>query len=204
MTNVTDDMRRLIDDQRGLTLVELVVAMGILSIVMLVFLTTLTSIQRVVVDEQTRSETANQARLAAQSIDRQVRSGNLLYNPGSESAPLTYFQLRIFTQSNGDPRCALWQINDSQQLVYRTWPPLTPEDATPWRVVAEGVVNRAVSPAVNAFSLSSTARTITVTFLVNDDLTNEPNATQRIQASLTGRNTSFGYSSDVCDVLPTT
>jgi prepilin-type N-terminal cleavage/methylation domain-containing protein len=204
MTNVTVDLPRRIDDQHGLTLVELVVAMAILSIVMLVFLTTLTTIQRVVVDEQTRSETANQVRLAAQSIDRQVRSGNLLYNPSAEAAPLTYFQLRIFTQSNGDPRCALWQINDSQQLVHRTWPPLTPEDATPWHVVAEGVVNRAVSPTVNAFSLSSTARTITVTFLVNDDLANEPTATQRIQASLTGRNTSFGYSSNVCDTLPTT
>jgi prepilin-type N-terminal cleavage/methylation domain-containing protein len=203
MTNVRDALRRRVDDQIGLTLVELVVAMSILSIVMLVFLTTLTTIQRAVVDEQTRSETTNQARLAVQSIDRQVRSGNLLYNPSLEPT-LPNYTLRIFTQSNGDARCALWQINDSQQLVYRSWPPLTPEDATPWHVVAEGVVNRAVSPAVSVFSLSSTSRTITVTFLVNDDLTNEPTATERVQAALTGRNTSFGYSSDVCDVLPTT
>ena len=68
-----------------MTLVELVVAMGILSIVLLVMTTTLSSIQRAVVEEDVRGRLNDDARLAVQSIDRLVRSGNILYDPVDES-----------------------------------------------------------------------------------------------------------------------
>ena len=76
---------RRLRGERGMTLVELVVAMAILSIVMLVFTTTLSSIQRAVVEEDVRMRLNDQARLAMQSIDRLVRSGNILYDPVDES-----------------------------------------------------------------------------------------------------------------------
>ena len=53
MARVLLHIRRL-RGERGLTLVELVVAMGILSIVLLVMTTTLSSIQRAVVEEDVR------------------------------------------------------------------------------------------------------------------------------------------------------
>jgi hypothetical protein len=37
---------------------------------------------------------------------------------------------------------------------------------------------------------------------VNPDLQNRPQATQVVQASLTGRNTSFGYPVQLCATLP--
>jgi prepilin-type N-terminal cleavage/methylation domain-containing protein len=188
----------------GLTLVELLVAMMILGIVMTVMTSVLISIQRAVVTQDNRSTNLDQARLALQTIDRQVRSGNLLYNPNIESP--AYFQIRIYTQSNaptyGAARCVVWQINSSQQLITRSWPANQPDLATDWYIAATGVVNRAVSPAVNAFTLASTNRTISLTFLVNADLTHYPNSTQYLRASLTGRNTSFGYPFDVCEDLP--
>jgi hypothetical protein len=61
-------------------------------------------------------------------------------------------------------------------------------------------VNRA--SGVPAFTLNGTGRTMTVTFLVNADLADRPSATQRFSASLTGRNTSYGYPYDVCEDLP--
>jgi uncharacterized protein (TIGR02599 family) len=195
--------RRLRGDE-GLTLVELLVAMMILGIVMTVMTSVLISIQRAVVTQDNRSTNLDQARLALQTIDRQVRSGNLLYNPNIESP--AYFQIRIYTQSNaptyGAARCVVWQINSSQQLITRSWPANQPDLATGWYIAATGVVNRVVSPAVNAFTLASTNRTISLTFLVNADLTHYPNSTQYLRASLTGRNTSFGYPFDVCADLP--
>ena len=80
--------RHRIRDEGGMTLVELVVAMGILSIVMLVLTSTLSSIQRAVVEEDVRIRLNDQARLAMQSIDRLVRSGNILYDPVDESCLL--------------------------------------------------------------------------------------------------------------------
>jgi type II secretory pathway pseudopilin PulG len=192
-----------------MTLVELVVAMGILSIVAIVFTTTLTSIQRAVVEEDVRIRLNDQARLAVQSIDRLVRSGNILYNPVDEAGNDPYgaatgYMFRIYTQAEQSPtqpaRCALWLLNDQHELLYRTWPILQPENATNWQVVAESVVNRDMNEP--AFTLDSAGRTISVQFYVNPDLAHRPQATQVVKASLTGRNTSFGYPVQLCSTLP--
>ena len=87
-----------------MTLVELVVAMGILSIVMLVLTTTLSSIQRAVVEEDVRIRLNDQARLAMQSIDRLVRSGNILYDPVDESGNDPYSAAQRATCSGSTPR----------------------------------------------------------------------------------------------------
>lgn len=209
MERATSMIRRF-RDERGMTLVELVVAMGILSIVMLVMTTTLSSIQRAVVEEDVRIRLNDQARLAVQSIDRLVRSGNILYDPVDESgndpydASATGYMFRIYTQAEQSAtqpaRCALWLLNDDQQLLYRTWPILEPENASTWQVVAESVVNRDLDEP--AFTLDSAGRTISVDFYVNPDLEDRPQATQVVSASLTGRNTSFGYPVQLCSDLP--
>ena len=193
-----------------MTLVELIVAMGILSIVMLVLTTTLSSIQRAVVEEDVRIRLNDQARLALQSLDRLVRSGNILYDPVDESgndpydAGATGYLFRIYTQAeqsaSQDARCALWLVNDEQQLIYRTWPILDPDAASDWTIVADGIVNRDL--AAPAFTLDSAGRTIAVEFHVNPDLAKRPQATQVMEASLTGRNTSFGYPIQLCSELP--
>jgi hypothetical protein len=53
-----------------------------------------------------------------------------------------------------------------------------------------------------AFTLDPAGRTIAVAFHVNPDLADRPQATQVMQASLTGRNTSFGYPVQLCATLP--
>jgi prepilin-type N-terminal cleavage/methylation domain-containing protein len=200
---------RRLRDERGMTLVELVVAMAILSIVMLVMTTTLSSIQRAVVEEDVRMRLNDQARLAVQSIDRLVRSGNILYDPVDESGNDPYgaatgYMFRIYTQAEQSAgqsaRCAIWLLNDEQQLLYRTWPILEPENASSWQVVADSVVNRDLSNP--AFTLDAAGRTIAVNFYINPDLAHRPQATQIVSASLTGRNTSFGYPVQLCATLP--
>lgn len=200
---------RRLGDERGMTLVELVVAMAILSIVMLVLTTTLSSIQRAVVEEDVRMRLNDQARLAVQSIDRLVRSGNILYDPVDESGNDPYgaatgYMFRIYTQAEQSAaqsaRCAVWLLNDQQQLLYRTWPILEPENASNWQVVADSVVNRDLSNP--AFTLDAAGRTIAVNFYINPDLARRPQATQVVSASLTGRNTSFGYPVQLCATLP--
>jgi len=203
-------MRRRLADERGMTLVELVVAMSILSIVMLVMTTTLSSIQRAVVEEDVRIRLNDQARLAMQSIDRLVRSGNILYDPVDESgndpydATATGYLFRVYTQaqqsSGQDARCALWLVNEDQQLLYRTWPILAPDEASDWTVVVDGIVNRDLGDP--PFTLDPAGRTIAVEFQVNPDLEHRPQATQVVEASLTGRNTSFGYPVQLCSELP--
>jgi prepilin-type N-terminal cleavage/methylation domain-containing protein len=199
------------DDQGGFTLVEMVVAMAVLSIALVILLSTLTTVQKAVVNEDLRSQNVDQARLAMQSIDRQLRSGNLLYNPSSETP--AGFTLRVYTQAyalqdnasyiGGSSRCALWTVDDNEQLLYRYWPQGRPSEATGWQVIASGIINREVSPQVGAFTLDPTGRTVTVRFLVNTQPGTAANATQDLQSAVTGRNTSFGFPADVCADLPT-
>ena len=196
-----------------MTLVEVVVSTAILGIVMLVFTSTLTGIQQAVVSQDVRTRLNDQGRLALQDMDRQVRSGNLLYDPETEVGLVTPFgvaaagyMFRVYTQvkfdSGDDSRCALWFIDDDERLLYRAWPVLDPDspDATGWRVVAEGIVNR--TTGTTAFDLDSTNRTVTVTLRANADYANDPSATQTFKAALTGRNTSFGYLESACSELP--
>jgi prepilin-type N-terminal cleavage/methylation domain-containing protein len=207
--NALRSASRRLSDERGMTLVELIVAMAILSIVMLVMTTTLSSIQRAVVEEDVRMRLNDQARLAVQSIDRLVRSGNILYDPVDESGNDPYgaatgYLFRIYTQAEQSAgqsaRCAIWLLNDEQQLLYRTWPVLEPENASTWQVVADSVVNRDLNTP--PFTLDAAGRTIAVNFYINPDLAHRPQATQVVSASLTGRNTSFGYPVQLCATLP--
>lgn len=208
-----------------MTLVELVVAMSILGIVLLVFTSVLASVQRGVVRQDSLSQTLDSARLAIQQLDRELRSGNVLYDPALENAPvgtpgripscsgcLPGYTLRVYTQTNADTRgptpyrCVLWKIED-QQLMTRWWPPLEPSGASAWRIVAEGIVNRDLSPTTTAFVLDpdplKAGRTLNVVYAANADLERYPTQTAKVQASLTGRNTSYGYPGNVCQSTPT-
>jgi hypothetical protein len=89
----------------------------------------------------------------------------------------------------------------------RWWPPLEPGEASGWRIVAEGIVNRDLSPATMAFVLDPDplkgGRTLNVVYAANADLERHPTQTVKVQASLTGRNTSYGYPANVCQSTPT-
>lgn len=198
---------RYLRGERGITLAELLIAMSILGTVMLIFGTTLASVQGAVVREDTLSRANDSARLAVQSLDREIRSGNVLYDPSTETLP--YYAVRVYTQSNAPTRagyvCSIWQVNDQQELINRQWDPADPNGtATDWRVVATGVVNRVLGEY--AFQLDTDpmkgSRTVNITIAVNTDYTHYPSQTVRIHAALTGRNTSYGYPVSVCATTP--
>ena len=204
-------LRRARDDA-GMTLAEVMITMSLMMIVLFTFGTILASIQRAVSKTDSHAINNDQARLAMIELDREIRSGNVLYDPATESP--SGFVLRIYTQSNANIRtpspgyvCRLWQVTTGGQLQTRYWPPLQPEDASGWLTVATGIVNRQVSPTVAAFSrtdpTSATGnRVVNITLLVNNRYSTRSRETVRIQTSITGRNTSYGFPTDVCSSTP--
>jgi type II secretory pathway pseudopilin PulG len=198
-----------------MTLAELLVAMFVMGIAMMIFSSVLASVQRGVVAQESLNRTLESARLAVQQLDREIRSGNVLYDPALENNGQPSctgcepgFTLRIATQSNADTRgghtCVLWQIDDQQRLLTRRWPPNVPADATAWRVVATGLVNRALGEAAFAIDTDPLkgGRTLNITLALNQDLEDRPGQTVRIRAALTGRNTSYDYPTNVCSTTP--
>jgi type II secretory pathway pseudopilin PulG len=202
-----------------MTLVELLVAMSIMSIVVVVFGSVLASVQRVAVKEDDLGQTNDQIRLALEQIDHELRSGNVMYDPSFEngggasgvtscSGCEPNYTMRLYTQTNANTRgqymCVLWQIDDQQQLLTRMWPPGHTDQATGWRVVATSIVNRDLG--IPAFALDPDPlkgdRTLDVTLAANADLTHDPNGTVTAQAAYTGRNTSYGYPTSLCSSTP--
>jgi prepilin-type N-terminal cleavage/methylation domain-containing protein len=195
-------------DERGFTMPELIITLSMLLVVTATFLGVLDSVNKSVVRQQDRSISNDQARLAVEQLDREIRSGNVLYNPALETD--ANYSLRIYTQANASTRtpsfqCVQWVIED-QKLLRRSWPPGEPEEVGSWRVIAENVVNALPGVEVPAFSLdpdlNKGGRTVDVVLMINSTPDDQTNRTVRIETSLTGRNTSFGFPVDVCDPVP--
>jgi prepilin-type N-terminal cleavage/methylation domain-containing protein len=198
-------LRRLRRDE-GFSLPEVLIASAMLLVVLATFLTVVESMNRSVMRQQDRSISNDQARLAVEQLDREIRSGNVLYDPAGEA--LADYSFRIYTQSNAPTRdpgfqCVQWVIVD-QNLLRRAWPPGNPEDVGAWRVIAENVVN--VEVGQPAFSLDPDAdkggRTVDIVLIVDSTPDDPTNRAVRIETSLTGRNTSFGFPVNVCEPAP--
>lgn len=192
--------------ESGQTIVELAVAMAILGVVVTAFVGVLSSVQTALVREETRSATVDQARLAIEAIDREVRSGNVLYDPAN-ATPTAYYGMRVYTQSNGTARCVQYQVQ-SQSLLRRSW--LSGSGtATAWRTVATGIVNSGSGATVRPFQLdTSTAagygstlgsRVVNVTFIVNAKPGDVASRDVRLVSSIAIRNQTSG---DPCTPVP--
>ena len=74
-----------------------------------------------------------------------------------------------------------------------------------WRVVADHVVNRTDSPPVTAFSLDTSdasygSRLVKIVIVVNENPAHEQDV--RVESSVEGRNTTFGYPNNACADIP--
>jgi type II secretory pathway component PulJ len=211
-------VRRSTYREEGFTLVELMIASSLMMTVLVVFTSALIAIQRAAISEDRRSQNNDQARIAVEALDREIRSANYIYNPESES--VAGQMLRIYTQTNAPTRspapgylCVLWQITSDNRLQTRNWPPLQPGLATPWRTVSTGIVNRSLS--IKAFSMDTdpskgfsgdattgTGRTVNMVLMANQYLTELPSATVRVELAMTGRNVSYGFPANTCSSTP--
>ena len=194
-------------------MVEMVVAISILSVVLAIFMWVIISVQAGMNRQTHRSRSNDQARLAVQELDREIRSSNVLYDPSLENDPAhgiyPGMALRIYTQSNGNTkgnRCVQWRIRNSA-LERREWTSTwrVDDQVSGWRVVADHVTNASASPNVAAFTLDNSqaafgSRIVKVVIRANVD----PSSGQTVQIdhSITGRDTEYGYPVSVCTDIP--
>jgi hypothetical protein len=125
--------------------------------------------------------------------------------------------LVIYTQTNATTRnpgnrCVQWQVTTGDELQTRNWSINWQDDpgtlVTGWRVVADHIVNRdppGSGTPVPAFTLDTSQaafgdRLVKVVILANQNPSH--GRTVRIEASVTARNTQYGYPNTVCDTIP--
>lgn len=197
----------------GFTLIELMVSMTVLALVLGVVYGAYVQMLGSVAKATAFSTANDSVQTAVAQIAREVRSGNVLYNPANQNDPANGIypgmSLLVYTQNNApqftpENRCVEWRI-DNGQLQTRYWSPNWATDGvvTAWRTVTHHVVNQIVSPQVPAFALSAVpaygGRLVSVDILGAVSANATPS---EIQASVTGRDTLYGYPQSVCASVP--
>lgn len=195
--------RRLTQSEHdsGVSLVEVLVTMMIFSLIMAGIYSVLITVQRQSRDISGREETVGNARLATEQMDRQIRSGNVLYDPAKETLPLS---MRVYTQANGNERSIQWQVLGTQ-LRMRAWSTSWKFDGnvSSWGIVARGLQNTSTTPpfALEGGSTAYGSRLVDIDLRVKDPASSG-NVLQ-IKTSLSGRNTLYGFDPGICDAVPT-
>lgn len=206
----------------GMTLTELLVSMIVFSVAIgMVYSAVILTLQWSRETQQS-AEAVNELRQGLARIDRQVRSGNVLFSPEDEDTWVGTCQdggvgsnagtcMRIFTQSNGDHKCVQWQLapdpagGAGRVLQMRSWETdwQSGGSVDPWSVIARDVHFVAgTTPMPFTLEGASTPykeRMLRVHLEVMDERQNDP---VQIASSLTGRNTSYGYDSGQCEPVP--
>lgn len=192
------DLRARFKREDGFTLVEIAVAVGLLGLVTAITLSILTRAQADLQIQMSRSANNDQVRLAAQSIDREIRSGDVFYDPAQEvfgpGDVAAGMSLRVLSEANAPTRpgkrCVQWRITSSGELQRRDWTTDWQSDpatkVSGWRTVAEAIRNRA--DGAMAFTRTQ-ANLITVDLRVSEDTSK--GSPVRVKFAVSGRDTLF-------------
>jgi hypothetical protein len=186
-----------------MTIIELSMVVALLGIVVASLLAVMNGAQTNLEREISRSTSNDQVRLAANSIDREVRSGNVLYDPANENYAagdvVPGMSMRVYTQSNAPTRggwwCVQWRITSAGELQSRNWSPQWQSNPSAlvsgWRIVATDVMNR--TDNVTAFTRPSpgAVNIVSVILRSNGDPAGRKGSTVEVRQSVTGRNQIF-------------
>lgn len=215
----------------GFSLVEMLVAMAVFSLLITITFSLLIQIMNQSKDTIARTRAIQQAQLGIAQIDRQVRSGNVILDPAAEGVATSgvgpFFSMRIYTQVDGEQRCAQWRVIDEDgdtfgNLEFRTWAPGYPGvlDVDDWSIVAHNLVEMDVAPTTEAdidpddpttwppfwVDVESTggtqAQLVRVTLRLKDPQEREGADPTSVTTVITGRNTVFGYPASSCSTAP--
>lgn len=200
-----DRWQRIRRPDDGMTLVELLVSMIVFSVLIGFVYGIMITVLKQQRDIEARDNTVFNARIALQQMDRQIRSGNVFYDPNNTAdADYLPMSMRVYTQANGDQKCIQWQVLNGQ-LRSRAWSATwqTDGNVTAWSVVARGLKNTNTT-ADRPFSLPNTTqygpRLLDVRLIVEDP--RAPSGRQTLESSLSGRNTQYGFDSGICRPAP--
>lgn len=211
-------------DDRGMTLVELLIAMSIFSVLMALLMSLMISMMYQAKDNFARARAVEQARIGLSQIDKQVRSGNVILDPALDGmaqagVPANY-SLRIYTQEGGSDMCVQWRVifplptSKFGQLEYREWESGSVATVTDWYRVASNVVkpsgtlSAADSSTWPPFWIDTSqptgtaAKNVRLTLRVSDPDAKTDSKPIAVTSVVTGRNTVFGYSPLTCSTVP--
>jgi prepilin-type N-terminal cleavage/methylation domain-containing protein len=126
----------------GMSLIELIVAMGIFSIVVAIFMAGLVTMTRNTVRAEVTADAADSVRRVFQRLDKQLRYADAINLPGAGASGAQYveFQTPATVSASGVTMCTQWRwVPSTEQVEARVWPAAS-ATLPAWSVVATHVV----------------------------------------------------------------
>lgn len=126
----------------GFTLTELIVSMGIFTMVLVVFMGAVSTMSGSAVRSQVVSDTTSQMRTVFERLDREVRYASDI-NPVGVSAGNHYVEYLVpASTGTGQPQCVQWRVvTDENELQRRTWAPGDSSTVSGWATMVTGLRN---------------------------------------------------------------
>ena len=155
----------------GMTLVELLVAMGIFLVVIAVFMSGIVIMTKSTATASAVSDATSTARKVMDRFDKQVRYATAINAPGTgTTSGATYVEYMMPSQTAGaTPVCVQWRYDGAAQtLALRTWPNSSSPSPSAWGQVASDVRNDAFGEPIFTFE---PANEMDGNYLVHQQLT---------------------------------
>ena len=125
------------DEEReeGMTLIELIVAMGIFTLIIAIFMGGLVIMTKSTVRSQVTSDSGDALRTVLQRFDQQVRYAESINLPGEGPSGARYVEYRTKAVEAGEiPTCTQWRyLPGTGELQTRTWPDTASATLPAWR-----------------------------------------------------------------------
>jgi hypothetical protein len=155
-----------------MTMIELVVGMGLMTVFLTIFTSSVVMMNRSANKAQSLTDTSAALSVAFNKLDKQVRYASAINTVGQGSDGNWYVEFQ--TTNTGTPVCTQLRLNQTtQKLEQRTWV-VTQVTATPpttaasglsnWQPMASGIVNGNASPTSTDKPFTFIAATPTLTF----------------------------------------
>lgn len=153
MNRLVARVRRSGDDA-GMTLTELIVSMGIFSVIVVIFMAGVVTMTKDTARAQVVGDSGDVALKIFQRLDKEVRYSSAINAGGAGSTPNTYYVEYLITavDAGTQPRCVQWRYSSATRtLARRTWPNVASPTATAWLTMAKNMRNDLSVPAQRPF-----------------------------------------------------
>ena len=193
-----------VDDDSGMTLVELIVYMMLMTLVIVIVGSVFISGNKVQKDATSMADASNNAQLAAATLEGPLRNAEKLQVPSAFGGDLLVAKTRV-GEKNDDPaswRCRAWFFDRATGAIYSTSSPVTGSVTTAgltsgfslsgWTLLVDSVAQRGTTPVFKTTGVGGGA---TFTF---DITTTRDKAPVTIESSVIPRTQGAGIGVESC------
>jgi prepilin-type N-terminal cleavage/methylation domain-containing protein len=148
------------DGDRGFTLTELLIAMGIFAVVLVVFMQAVAVMAKTTVRTQAQSDSADQLRNVFLRLDKEVRYAQDINTPATSNGAIYVEYWVPDNTASGASQCVQWRyVIASNTLQRRTWNQGDASSVTGWITMATKLRNDLSSSAQQPFTVTRAGTT---------------------------------------------